>query len=272
MPMIFPGMDPYLENSVLWSGIHARLVVGISNFLQPLLRPRYIAAVEERVFVEGPEDLRIPDIWISKKKRARGGVAVLEADAPVVVKVPGMEIHESYVNILDRDSGLRVVTVIEVTSPTNKYEGPGRESYLTKQKEVRQSQTHLVEVDLLRAGKHVLAVAEWVARGQGPYHYLACVNRAQGLREEFDLYPRTLTQRLPRIRIPLADSDPDVPLDLQMTIEQVYEDGAYADRIDYTKPCRPPLSKTEQTWANQLIKKARGRKASPKNNGKRRST
>jgi hypothetical protein len=54
MAMIFPGMDPYLEDPDLWPGVHSRLVVYISDQLQPMIGPRYIAAVEERVYLEGP--------------------------------------------------------------------------------------------------------------------------------------------------------------------------------------------------------------------------
>jgi hypothetical protein len=45
----FPGMNPYLEDRALWNDFHARLAVYISNQLQPQLRPRYVASVEERV-------------------------------------------------------------------------------------------------------------------------------------------------------------------------------------------------------------------------------
>ncbi len=259
--MIFPGMDPYLEDPALWTGVHASLVVYIRNYLQPLLRPRYVAAVEERVFLELPGQQRIPDVWVKRKKAPRAGrsVALLEPDPAVVVKVQELEVHESYVAILDLYSGQQLVTVIEVVSPTNKFDGAGRESYLAKQKEVRGSKVHLVELDLLRSGRHVLAVPEWVARGQGDYHYLACVNRAQGLRDEFDLYPRQLPERLPRVGIPLASKDPDVVLDLQAVLAQAYEDGSYADRINYKAHCRPPLSAADQRWANTIIKKAKSR-------------
>src|ERR1700678_1548030 len=53
--MLFPGMDPYLEDPQLWTGVHTSLIVYIRDFLQPLLRPRYVAAIEERVYLEGPE-------------------------------------------------------------------------------------------------------------------------------------------------------------------------------------------------------------------------
>ncbi len=263
--MIFPGMDPYLEHPQLWTGVHASLVVYIRDYLQPLLLPRYIAAITERVFLEEQQRERIPDVWIHRQKRtSNGSVAVLEADSPVVVQVPELEIHQPYVTILDRLSGQKFVTTIEVVSPDNKYQGPGRQAYVEKQRETRASKVHLIEIDLLRTGPHVLAVAKWMARAQGPYHYLVCVNRARGQRDKFDLYPRLLPQRLPKIRVPLAGRDPDVVLDVQAVLEQTYERGAYADRIDYRAPCRPPLSKADQAWANQIVKKRIGKRRGPR--------
>jgi Protein of unknown function (DUF4058) len=205
MAMIFPGMDPYLEHPRLWTGVHARFIVYVCDFLQPLLRPRYIAAIEERVYLHGFEAERSPDVSIRRhKQKTKGAVAILEADEPVVVRVPNEEVHETYVTILDTCAEQKLVTVIEAVSPTNKYAGPGRESYRTKQQQGLQSKAHLVEIDLLRTGPHVLAVAEWAAKVHGTYHYLTCVNRAKGERDEFDLYPRTLSQPLPRVRIPLT--------------------------------------------------------------------
>jgi len=267
--MIFPGMDPYLEHPRLWPGLHARLIVYVCDFLQPLLRPRYIAAVEERVYLQGADTDRSPDVWIRRhKKKSKGDVALLDADEPVLVKVPGAEVHETYITILDTYADQKLVTVIEVVSPTNKYEGPGRESYRAKQDEILKSQAHLVEIDLLRTGPHVLAVAEWAAKGAGPYDYLACVNRAKGERDEFGLYPRTLRQRLPRMRVPLRDEDQDVVLDIQAVLEQTFEQGCYADRLAYDKPCRPPLSEEDQAWANRLIKEAKRRPAAGNGKGK----
>ena len=66
----FPGKDPYLEHPVLWEGVHARLMVAIANQLQPKLDPRYVASIEERVFIEGPQR-RMPDVRIQKVRDAR---------------------------------------------------------------------------------------------------------------------------------------------------------------------------------------------------------
>lgn len=252
-------MDPYLEDPQIWPGVHARLIVYLGDHLQTQLRPRYVAAVEERVYLEGPEREIIPDVWMRRNLpgASSGGTALVEADAPLVVQIPQLEIHEAYVNILDRQSGMRVVTVIEVVSPANKYAGPGHNLYRAKQREILESTSHLVEIDLLRLGPHVLAVPEALARGKGPYDYLVSVNRSQELRDLFELYPRGLRHRLPRVRIPLAGGDPDAVLDLQVVLERVHAEGAYGDRIDYSRPCQPPLSTEDQSWANERAQAAK---------------
>ena len=147
MNIIFPGMDPYLEEPRIWSGVHASFIVYLRDHLQPSLRPRYVAALEERVYVEGPNREIIPDVWLRKTQRDSGrtSVALAEDDAPILVEAEPLEVHEPYITILDRQSGQRVVAVIEVLSPTNKYAGPGRESYLAKQREVLDSDAHLIE-------------------------------------------------------------------------------------------------------------------------------
>ncbi len=259
MSMIFPGMDPHLEAAELWPGVHNSLIVYIRDFLRPLLRPRYIAAIEERVFVEGPQPREfIPDVLLKQGRppRTQGGTTVLDADEALEVQLPALEMHESYLEILDRHSGQRVVAVLEVLSPANKYAGPGRDSYLARQSEVLASQAHLIEIDLLRRGPHTLAVPEWLARQHASYDYLVCVNRAEGLRDRFRLYPRPLRQRLPRIRVPLADGDPDVVLDVQAVLAQTYEAGSYRERLRYDQPCVPPLPAEDQAWADEVIRAA----------------
>jgi Protein of unknown function (DUF4058) len=218
--MIFPGMDPYLEAPFLWPDVHSRLIVYLAEHLHPLLRPRHIASVQTRVFIEGPE----------------------------------LEIQETYLQIIDLQMNQRVVTVLEVVSPTNKYSGPDRDSYLAKQSEVRRSDAHLVEIDLLRKGPHVIAVPERLARGLAPYDYLISVNRAEGNRAGFQLYPRGLRQPLPRFLCPLATGDHDVVVNLQAVLERTCEFGGYQDVLHYEQPCVPPLSAEDQAWANDLIR------------------
>lgn len=135
---------------------------------------------------------------------------------------------------------------------------PGMDLYVAKQSELLASQTHLVEIDLLRLGNHVLAVPEARARARRAYHYLINVNRAANGREEYEFYPRRLPDRLPKVRIPLADDDPDAVLDLQAVVAQAYETGGYEELLDYAASCRPPLSADDQSWADEEIATRRG--------------
>src|SRR5215210_8083381 len=95
----FPGMDPYLEHRSLWPGAHNRLIVALANQIQPRLLPRYIASIEQRVFVEGPDREIIPDIHVRRPRPdpapAGAGAAAL-TDAPVILAVDQVEVKESY--------------------------------------------------------------------------------------------------------------------------------------------------------------------------------
>jgi hypothetical protein len=250
MSMPFPGMDPYLEHPVLWEGFHARLIPEMADQLQPRLDPRYIATVEERVFVAGPQR-RIPDVWVQKAPAPEAVVKPAETntDSAVILEVEDLEIHQKRIEILDLYNQQKLVAVIELLSPTNKAPGPGRESYLKKQQEVLERDCHLIEIDLLRDGEHTLSIPEWRLQEVQPFEYLVCVSRWPQ-RKRFELYPRNLRQRLPRLRLPLDEPDPDVMLDLQAAVEEIYLKARYRRRIRYDEPCVPQLPGEDQVWAS----------------------
>ena len=62
-----------------------------------------------------------------------------------------VEMRESCLQIKEIASG-EVVTALELLSPANKRPGKGRTQYENKRREVISSQTHLIEIDLLRGG------------------------------------------------------------------------------------------------------------------------
>jgi hypothetical protein len=98
----------------------------------------------------------------------------------------------------------------------------------------------------------VISVPEWRVEPLKPFESLCCVSRWPQ-RNRFELYPRRLEDRLPRLSIPLTDEDPDVVLDLQAALEQVHVEGRYARRIRYDDPCDPALAAEDQAWANDRI-------------------
>ncbi len=193
--------------------------------------------------------MHIADVWIQKARTESRAPATGAATAtPLLVEVDELEVREPYIAILDRYREFRVVTVIDVVSPSNKAAGPGRDSYLAKQREIRATECHLVEIDLLRHGRHVMGVPESHFPPARPFEYLVCVNRWPS-RRRFEIYPCRLRDPLPVIDVPLADPDPDVPLAIQAAFEQVYDDADYMLRVQYDQPCVPPLSPEDQQWA-----------------------
>lgn len=158
------------------------------------------------------------------------------------------EIHESRIEVIDRENGL-VVTVIEVLSPSNKVPGArGRSSYLEKRQEIMNSASHLVELDLLRGGQGI-TVKEAIPACE----YLAHVSRVQK-RPKGLLWPIRLAQRLPVIPIPLRGEDPDAPLDLQEVLSAAYQRAGYDLSVDYRKEPVPTLSGDWGPWSDRLLK------------------
>lgn len=258
MPSPFPGMDPYLESRTIWPDLHQSLITYSRDALQPAIRPRYHAHIGERVYVIHPPRVIYPDVALTEQPAARvpagpPGVAVMEPDPPVVISLPPEEVREVFIEILDLTQGGRVVAVIAILSPANKTPGEGRELYLRKQEDVLSSDTHLIEIDLLRQGEHTVAIPPYYLIPYQPWHYLISINRATH-RERFEVYLLTLRQRLPRIAIPLLEPDSDAVLDLQAVFERCYENGAYADLIDYGDEPDVPLAPDDAAWADDLLR------------------
>lgn len=264
MPSSFPGMDPWLEHPAIFPDFHDSFIIYMREALQPQLPAPYYAEAGDRIWVEVSHRQIGPDISIRRPENDfpmetnggenGGGVAVVVQVEPVVVTVPHEEFREPLLEIYYGEDE-RLVTSIEVLSPSNKAEGSkGRELYLRKQRELLESQTHLVEIDLLRGGEHTTAVPlEWALPKTGPFDYHVCIHRFNNL-EDYLVYPIRLVNLLPMIMIPLLPGDPDVPLDLQAVFQRTYDTGPYQRRIRYqeTEPV-PPLDPKQHEWAKQRL-------------------
>jgi Protein of unknown function (DUF4058) len=266
MPSPFPGMDPYLERH--WGDVHTRLVTYASDQLQKSLPKGLRARVEERIVVSESDYSRsvYPDVRIIESRRAsgranRGGTAVAVAQ-PVVIDLPDEAETQRFIEIREVSTGSRLITVVEVLSPTNKSPGDGQEQYLRKQQELRQGNVSLVEIDLLRTGEWVVALPRGALAPYLRTPYRVVVRRGWR-RFQAEYYAIALSDRLPKINVPLRPTDADVTLDLQLLLEQCYENGGYDD-IDYSEPPEPPLASDAGRWAAQLLRRA-GRRGSRRN-------
>jgi len=105
---------------------------------------------------------------------------------------------------------------------------------------------------LLSQGKSITA---WVGMAEIhiPQHrYMVGVSRSTDRFHDV-LYPIHLPDKLPHFAIPLRDPDPDVGLNLALVFDRCYDNGGYADFIDYHMPAPVSLSEEEQAWVDRLV-------------------
>ncbi|GAB4383622.1 MAG: DUF4058 family protein [Elainellaceae cyanobacterium] len=257
----FPGMNPYLENSELWSEVHSRLIVAIADEIALPLRPNYYVAVEKRTYMAEPDDsvlVGIPDVSVFSKSgvnrqgdEAQTATVVLpSASEPLTVMVPLMEeMQERYLEIREVKTGA-VITTLEVLSPKNKRAGEGRDAYLRKRQQVLTSLTHLVEIDLLRAGKPMP-----IQGNPANADYRILVSRGDR-RPTAQLYPFSLHDPIPNFPLPLKAGDMEPLVNLGEILNGVYERAGFDLRIDYMQPLQPPLSEASMTWVDGLLREA----------------
>jgi Protein of unknown function (DUF4058) len=262
MPGPFPGMDPYLEHPAGWPNFHHLFVTFASVALNQVLPEQYVARINERVYVIPPERNLYPDMIVLERPSPRpaaepgaGGAAVAMATEPTgILTVLPEERHEGFIQIVRPGQEDTVVSVLELLSPSNKAPGSdGRELYRTKQQELLRSPTNLIEIDLLRAGEHTVAPPRERLMALGRWDFLV-VSRRGGPKGRYEIWLNLLSERLPRIRIPLAGEDPDVVLDLQAVLDRCYEEGAYARQVNYRREPVPPLEADTIEWVHALLR------------------
>lgn len=259
MPSPFPGMDPYLEDPALWPDVHHELMSVIRRDLNEQLVPRYVVRIEERIYVSDEDDpgrrVIVPDLRI---REGYGAIAprqeltsVSTVEPIVVTTLVEEEIHEARLEVVDAETR-DVITILEILSPANKVAGArGRDSYQSKRHEVMTSSTHLVEIDLLRAGRRM-----HVDGGLPICDYVVHVSRVNQ-RPNGTVWPLLLHHRLPKIPVPLSNGDPDASFDLQSALSHAYDNAAYQVVVDYDgDPPPPPLTDDQRAWLHDLLSKA----------------
>ncbi len=267
MPSPFPGMDPYLEHPEVFPGLHDSMVTFLQEALQKSLPEPYYATSKSRVWIEVSQRYIEPDVDVlhpreagRPKSRSNGPAVLVPPTArgrPVLVRVPHDERRERFLEICSlQDDGDRLITTIELLSPSNKTPGKhGRELYLRKQKEILDSKVHLVEIDLLRAGIHSTVVPrERIVEESGPFDYHVSIHFFDQL-EDHLVYPIRLDERLPEIAVPLSPADSPVLVDLQAVFDRAYDIGPYRRRNRYQKDKPvPPLTAEQAEWATRLLR------------------
>lgn len=260
MPSPFPGMDPYLESPRFFKSFHSRMITYLEDQLNRILPAGFAAQSEERLYVLPPQRKIYADFAVVSRSKPTappvnsGGVHVLEADTPRVVTAEPEEIHEAFLEIITLGGDEQVVAVIEILSPANKAVGnTGRDTYLRKQDYLLNSDTHLMEIDLLRAGAYTVATPEALARAQDEWDYIVSLHDATRP-VNYLYFALTVHDRLPRVALPLTPGVPPVILDIQAAMAACYDVSAFPRRVDYEVEPVPPLSTEDAVWADTLLR------------------
>jgi hypothetical protein len=255
----FPGMNPFLERH--WSDVHTKLIAFIAEALAEQLPPDLSARSEERVTLHDSSalgdslraDVAIVESWKEgvaprwqPEPNPAGGV--MAAD-PQIVLVD--EETERWLEI--RSAHGELITVIEVLSPSNK--GSEQPHYFKRRDSYIAAHVNLVEIDLLRGGRHSVAAPLEGIRRPAAAFYLTCVTRAS-IRTRREVYVGSLREPLPNVSIPLRQGDADVILQLQPVIDRCYRAGSYWN-ADYTNVPNPPLGAEDAAWVDSRVKSAR---------------
>jgi hypothetical protein len=253
----FPGMDPWLEHPALWPDVHNSLITAIRDELVPKVAPRYFVGMEQRAYEIRPGGavyIGRPDVGVSRtsaiaraerstERQSTVGVGVLELEVEVPVKDV---VKEWYLEIHEATTG-KLVTVIEVLSPTNKTPRAGRKQYLKKRNGILDTRTSLVEIDLLRAGKPMPITTRRPVKSD----YRILISRGSA-RPRAKLYAFGVRQAIPMVPIPLLPKDTMPTLDLNTVMHALYERARFDLRLDYASPPVPPLEEEDAVWAKRI--------------------
>lgn len=265
----FPGMDPYIEACNLWEDFHEELTGEIKAALARSVPGHYVVRFGERSYVAlvTSKEIGQPDRRTSQADAAiacpPGKSPPLGASAAAVAELPAVgtaaspvsmralieiEFRESFIEIYELRPERRLVTTVEVLSPSNKrYKSPGWFRYCRKRQAHLEGGANLVEIDLLRAGRRMPMEDPWP---DSPYH--ALVSR-KPTAPQCTVWPADCLRPLPEIPVPLSPPDADVPLTLQPMIEAIYERSRYALDIDYRQRCRPRLDPAHAQWLQKHL-------------------
>jgi hypothetical protein len=256
----FPGINPWMEQH--WPDVHTRLLTGLADQLSERLPEDLAARTEEALAIKEDDTERAarPDIAVTESWRegrppvwtptGEGTVGGIIAEPVLVAVEPETQ---RWLEIRHRDG--RLVTAIEILSPSNKRRGSGHEAYRERQSACLAGPANLVEIDFLRGGWEATRASrhQLGPRAAGEVS-LACVSRARApWRAEVYAFP--LRQPIPAFRIPLRDEDADVVVELQPLLERCYRTGRYW-QLDYARPLDPPLSPEDAAWAEECLRQA----------------
>jgi hypothetical protein len=262
-------MDPCIESSGLWPDFHERFLAHLSETLQPILPDNYYAVLQtrEEIGIAGlaPELVAYPDVAVKGQVSAsrqgqavepdRGGVLLASQPEQLTAR-EGESLRVSFLEVREVPPGGRLVTLIELLSPSNKAPGADRDAFACKQASFLASDVHWVEIDLLRAGEKLACHPSFVLHCRRKcYDYSVVVSRSSRRRPRLvvDFYGFALRARMPVISLPLREPDKDVLVDLGAVLHRTHAAGPYRKALAYDREPVPPVTADDMQWIRERV-------------------
>jgi hypothetical protein len=216
-------MDPYLETSSNWKLFRPHFFAALQQVLSPSVTPQYKIILATRRFA---------------------------TEFVLFTTIEREEHTEEYLEIRKRDDH-KLITIIDLTSVESRTLPIAREAHRETRKTAITERSAYVEIDLLTLGQPVL---EYERSGLPPHDYTVTVTRS-GSPERFEIYTASVRRRLPKFKLPLAQDDRDVVVDLQQAFSVAYDVGNFASVISYQQPlpAEVRLSQDDRDWVQDFF-------------------
>jgi Protein of unknown function (DUF4058) len=214
MPSPFPGMDPYLEHPGMWPEVQHRLISAIADSLEQTLSLDYRVAIEKRTYLSVPED-------------------------SVLVGIPDVSVY-------------RKAETTTATAVMPKTQSASVTVTLPMPEEIKEG---YLEIRDIATGEVVTAIEVLSPTNKRPGMGLDAykAKRQTVLGSQTQLYAFNLEEPIPVVGIPLKTGEAEIPLDLQILLNGIYDRARYGLTIDYAQTPIPQLRQSAQAWAQQRI-------------------
>jgi hypothetical protein len=77
------------------------------------------------------------------------------------------------------------------------------------------------------------------------------------IRPRDSLYGFNLQDKIPEFLVPLRAGEPEPAIALKSLLDEIYDQGSYDLRIDYSRPPIPALSEPDMAWVIETLQQQR---------------
>ncbi|MBC7871919.1 MAG: DUF4058 family protein [Chitinophagaceae bacterium] len=256
----YQGINAHLNSSLqtrgtedqpaLWHSFHnfhiAQIVIG----LNAQLPDHYIALDEQSLQTRGidvggfeEKSIKTPDVDIFQRKAVdvKGGAMTVlaptwEAALIEVMQEPIRQPRAALIReLLPQRKVGRIVSRIELLSPSNKPSGSKYQTYVDKRTEAIQSEIPLIEIDYLHEQPPILSELPRYLKitGAYPYGIIVTDSRPDWYAGSVKVYGFSVAAPIAQFLLPLA-AEESLIFDLNPVYQKTFVEGRWGDMLDYT--------------------------------------